>query len=153
MALLICPECKAQVSEFAERCMQCGCPISIIKSGIETNEITNDNEIDIGDQKYDISEVYELISGDKKVFAVKRLREICNIDIVLAKKICDEIQQKGRIESSNIFSADPNMPICPECGSTAITAGPLGTWGLPSLSDRTRNRCANCGHSWTPRKR
>lgn len=32
MALLICPECGKNVSEYASSCPECGCPISIIKS-------------------------------------------------------------------------------------------------------------------------
>jgi len=44
---------------------------------------------------------------------------------------------------------DPSLPpVCPNCGSTAITAGPLTyRWS----SGRTINRCANCGHSWEPK--
>jgi len=44
---------------------------------------------------------------------------------------------------------DPSLPpVCPNCGSTAITAGPLTyRWS----SGRTINRCANCGYSWEPR--
>jgi len=44
---------------------------------------------------------------------------------------------------------DPSLPpVCPNCGSTAITAGPLTyRWS----SGRTINRCSNCGYSWEPR--
>lgn len=43
-------------------------------------------------------------------------------------------------------------PRCPKCGSTAITTGQrgysliTGFWG----SNKTMNRCANCGHKWEP---
>jgi len=42
---------------------------------------------------------------------------------------------------------DRDKPQCPKCGSTAITAGPLTyRWS----SERTINRCSNCGYSWEP---
>ena len=31
MSLLKCPECNSNVSEYAEACPNCGCPINIIK--------------------------------------------------------------------------------------------------------------------------
>lgn len=46
----------------------------------------------------------------------------------------------------------PPTPTCPKCGSTAITAGQRGYssfWGFLG-SNKTVNRCANCGHTWTP---
>lgn len=30
MALIICPECKAKISEYAESCPHCGCPMKVI---------------------------------------------------------------------------------------------------------------------------
>lgn len=47
-----------------------------------------------------------------------------------------------------------NIPKCPKCGSTAITAGQRGfklTTGFIG-SNKTVNRCANCGHTWKPGK-
>lgn len=30
MALIGCPECKAKISEYAESCPHCGCPMKVI---------------------------------------------------------------------------------------------------------------------------
>ena len=30
MALIVCPECKAKISEYAESCPHCGCPMKVI---------------------------------------------------------------------------------------------------------------------------
>lgn len=45
-----------------------------------------------------------------------------------------------------------NQPKCPRCGSTAITAGQRGysIWTGFLGSDKTVNRCGNCGHKWKP---
>lgn len=47
----------------------------------------------------------------------------------------------------------PNVPHCPKCGSTAITAGQKGYSLLTGFlgSNKTVNRCANCGHTWQPK--
>lgn len=47
----------------------------------------------------------------------------------------------------------PPVPTCPRCGSTAITAGARGVNGFLGFigASKTVNRCANCGHTWTPR--
>lgn len=47
----------------------------------------------------------------------------------------------------------PPLPTCPRCGSTSITTGARGVsgfWGFVGAS-KTVNRCANCGHTWTPK--
>ncbi|WP_418752478.1 hypothetical protein [Frisingicoccus sp.] len=43
-----------------------------------------------------------------------------------------------------------NIPKCPKCGSTAITAGQRGYSLLTGFigSGKTVNRCANCGYKW-----
>lgn len=41
---------------------------------------------------------------------------------------------------------------CPKCGSTSITAGQKGYSILTGFlgSNKTVNRCSNCGHTWKP---
>lgn len=47
-----------------------------------------------------------------------------------------------------------NQPKCPKCGSTNISAGQRGYSLLTGFlgSGKTVNRCANCGHKWSPKK-
>lgn len=49
-------------------------------------------------------------------------------------------------------TVNANVPKCPKCGSTAITAGQRGYSFLTGFigSSKTVNRCANCGHKWKP---
>ena len=48
--------------------------------------------------------------------------------------------------------ADESKPRCPKCGSTNITAGQKGYSILTGFlgSNKTVNRCSNCGHTWKP---
>ena len=49
-------------------------------------------------------------------------------------------------------TVNANVPKCPKCGSTAITAGQRGYSFLTGFigSSKTVNRCANCGYKWKP---
>lgn len=53
---------------------------------------------------------------------------------------------------NNAF-ADSNIPKCPKCGSNQITTGQRGfsIWTGFLGSNKTVNRCAKCGYSWSPR--
>lgn len=48
--------------------------------------------------------------------------------------------------------AEDSKPRCPKCGSTSITAGQKGYSILTGFlgSNKTVNRCSNCGHTWKP---
>lgn len=56
------------------------------------------------------------------------------------------------LSSSRQTESQKNQPKCPRCGSTAITAGQRGysIWTGFLRSDKTVNRCGNCGHKWKP---
>lgn len=45
-----------------------------------------------------------------------------------------------------------NLPRCPKCGSTSIIASQRGYsfWTGFLGSNKTVNRCSNCGHTWKP---
>ena len=52
----------------------------------------------------------------------------------------------------NNRNINKNQPKCPKCGSTAITTGQRGFSLVTGFigSNKTMNRCANCGHKWKP---
>ena len=94
----------------------------------------------------------------------------CNKTIPQNSKIVSELMQQGgmtrvqqveeeyrqamnRVSSLQNTVPKPSLPTCPRCGSTSITTGARGVsgfWGFIGAS-KTVNRCANCGHTWTPR--
>lgn len=65
----------------------------------------------------------------------------------LAYEFNNDADKKNKHQPSNI-------PKCPKCGSTAITVGQRGYTLLTGFlgSNKTVNRCANCGHTWKPGK-
>lgn len=66
---------------------------------------------------------------------------------VASKKKQDQKEQK--IQE---YLAHKDDPICPNCGSTSISAGQRGYSFLTGFfgSGNTVNRCANCGYKWKP---
>ena len=51
-----------------------------------------------------------------------------------------------------IHEQEESKPKCPKCGSTNITTGQRGYSLLTGFlgSNKTVNRCANCGYTWKP---
>lgn len=61
-------------------------------------------------------------------------------------------QFRAQVDSQNEIKQQSNIPKCPTCGSTNITAGQRGYsfWTGFLGSNKTVNRCSNCGHTWKP---
>lgn len=57
-------------------------------------------------------------------------------------------------QSNEIDEEEKNTVRCPKCGSTQITTGQRGYSLITGFlgSNKTVNRCANCGYSWKPGK-
>lgn len=66
-----------------------------------------------------------------------------------SQKRYDEYLTKQKAEEE-----ERNTIRCPRCGSTQITTGQRGYSLFSGFlgSNKTVNRCANCGYSWKPGK-
>ena len=66
---------------------------------------------------------------------------------VIADNEADKTRQRVEEEKKNTVK-------CPKCGSTQITTGQRGYSLITGFlgSNKTVNRCANCGYSWKPGK-
>ena len=66
-----------------------------------------------------------------------------------SQKRYDEYLAQQRAEEE-----EKNTVRCPKCGSTQITTGQRGYSLITGFlgSNKTVNRCANCGYSWKPGK-
>ncbi len=170
MALIKCIECNHEVSEFAESCPNCGCPISISKNKKNANNIYS---------------VILISCDERKVKIIQEVRKITGFDLAKAKKIVDNLsyvktncsleeanqikillENKGasvdivpydpsqeKIIETKHIPQSPKVPKCPKCDSTAIEAVQRGYSILSGFrrSGEIMNYCKNCGHKWKPR--
>lgn len=102
---------------------------------------------------------YETINMSTDDFLTIRDASNCNRDLLFAMiKLHDddpieyELKMAQFREIAERKKADESKPRCPKCGSTSITAGQKGYSILTGFlgSNKTVNRCSNCGHTWKP---
>lgn len=160
MSLLKCPECGKEISEYADKCSNCGCPVEISKHDRYTVTLTN--------------------GGKSKIKVISKLRELLKLDLAQAKDIVDnckiiksnislqeaeyikkevevlggqvEITPYTKVQDTQI---NMSLPKCPTCHSTNIKK--IGTGervasvvGLGILSKKINKtwKCCNCGYTW-----
>ena len=160
MSLIKCIECGKDISEYADKCPNCGCPIEISKNNKYTTILTN--------------------GGKSKIKIISKLRELLKLDLAQAKDIVDNckiiksnisLQEaehiKKEIEAlggqvnitpftkSQVTQVNMNLPKCPTCGSTNIEKISAGKkvkgsllFGVFSSDVRNTMHCKNCGAKW-----
>ena len=98
----------------------------------------------------------ESIKHDKEL--EQRLMKEANITS-FSQEAYDQRKEKirrkysaNKTSTSSASTKTTNTPKCPTCGSTNITAGQRGYsfWTGFLGSNKTVNRCSNCGHTWKP---
>ena len=175
MALIKCPECGHEISNKSNQCIYCGFPLNSIKNtlyniiflGFPDFNTKHNNQVkliaclkqilnidNLSDAKYIIDHPpYTLIKSttkEKADWIIATLEPFkCNLKI-------EESNEKE--ESSASSSVDKYMNnkestvVCPRCGSNQITTSHRGFsfWTGFIGANKTVNRCANCGHHWTP---
>ncbi len=170
MSLIKCIECGNEVSEFAEMCPKCGCPLSIILKSKDNHhaiiKINDNKEYDLTDFNKKVDEE-TLQSVPKVARLLMHEYEIQGID---AKLIADVIafnnnqiptdynEALERMRASNRVRRErieASKPKCPTCGSTNIskisaTSKALGAigFGLLSKTAKSQFKCKNCGYKW-----
>lgn len=160
MSLIKCIECGKEISEYADKCPNCGCPVEISKHDKYTVTLTN--------------------GGKSKIKVISKLRELLKLDLSQAKDIVDNckiiksnisLQEAehikkevealgGQVEITPYTKAQDtqinmSLPKCPTCHSTNIKK--IGTGervasvvGLGILSKKINKtwKCCNCGYTW-----
>lgn len=167
MALLKCIECNHEVSEFADSCPYCGCPVSM-------SMLTDRNDIE-PNKKYSIRLSQR---GTSPVKTIKKIREITGLGLAEAKKIVDDLsfiktncsidevnKIKELIESeggtiqiipyNSTQEKTINIPKCPTCQSTNIRrisgtkkAASIIGFGILSNNLGKTYECLNCKYKW-----
>lgn len=169
MALLKCTECNNDVSEYADKCPQCGCPISIILNQINNKEDNSKTYCIINGEKKDVTYfVNKILDGswneDVLSFNIKLMNEL---DVSMLKFVKTVEQNNGAPAEYNDKSIkewkkkqeqkQELKPKCPMCGSTNIqkisnlnrTSSIIG-FGILSKKIGKQWQCNNpkCKHLW-----
>ena len=105
--------------------------------------------------EYDYAVLKDLKCSPELINAMQNLKKSDIIEYELKmSQFRNQLEQKESIEREirRKQQDEASKPKCPKCGSTNITTGQrgfsllTGFWG----SNKTVNRCANCGHTWKP---
>lgn len=122
------------LSDDETKCPYCGSPLEDIN-------ISSDDYFTIRDaSNYNRQLLEAMIELNKK-------------DIIEYELKMSQFRNQAQQQNQTKIEED-NKVKCPKCGSTEITAGQKGYTLLTGFlgSNKTVNRCANCGHSWKPGK-
>lgn len=179
MAIIKCMECGHDVSTFAEKCPNCGCPVSILVGDTGKNDKYDVILVDAGDNKLQVIRFIRELSIPPKGLAeakeivdntpcaiihsasiedaqcvVSKLAEIgcySMIDQSDSELDIGKVDNSSNIKSTFLFTKDQPLK-CPRCGSTAVATTSRGyslIWGFIG-SNKTINRCGKCGNTWRP---
>ena len=178
MAIVKCTECGHDVSTYADKCPNCGCPVAVISKAITSDAGVFDVVLeDPGTNKFEVIRFIRESSSPKKGLAegknivdntspviahavgkecgltiVSKLTKIgCTAVLKPSKESEEPKTEEERIKSTFLFEKDEPLK-CPRCGSTAVTTTSRGyslIWGFAG-SNKTVNRCGKCGYTWKP---
>ena len=139
MALINCPECGKEISDRAEKCINCGFPLTPVAT--------------INDQSFEIS---WLKSNEiSQIEKIKIIREKTHIGLKEAIDFINEYKPDDTVNKKQILLQDTLKPLCPTCGSTDIQkiSGTkrwlsTGLFGLASSDIGKSMCCKKCGYKW-----
>ena len=162
MGLLKCIECGHDVSEYADKCPNCGCPIDIIK-----NKDIKNNECVINNVKYDFSDIFNKIQENQNAEAIKLISSKCNIPMIDAVLVRDVIKFNNNkipadynkclklMQEKNSARVNRNLITCPNCKSSNVkqistTERAASVIGLGIFSKKIGKsyKCLNCKYTW-----
>ena len=154
MALINCPECNKQISDKAQSCPHCGCPINSNNGYFIyiTGYRDTDTAVSAG-----LKEVLDLDLGYEKVVEILnnlpyKIYE-CNTqeEAELLAKTLDRwwIDIDVKNYDGNSVNINTNIVLCPKCNSTNIQIVPR-KWSLFTgiFTNKTDRVCVNCKYKW-----
>ncbi len=153
MALINCPECSKEISDKAEACPQCGCPVTESPQKEPSLamiwEGEGDGYISIKCPKCDKSSVIKETYVTKTPIGYQVNGEgRCSCGFVFKKIHKDERIKCPKCGSMEISIQKEGFRAGPACCG-AILAGPLGLLCGAKGSNKLNKHCVRCGHIWS----
>lgn len=172
--LYYCKKCAAELQEIAKS--QKGFLALIRPDCIETPEkycgfyIADTKRIDgtkcprcneeLTEMNLEISELAEIQRISQNPDYILAMNDLKSKDIIEFETKMENIRQQlnarkeQNIHQKQATEREANQVKCPKCGSTQITTGQRGYSLFSGFlgSNKTVNRCANCGYKWEPGK-
>ena len=151
MGLIKCFECGTNVSEFAEKCPSCGCPIDVIKSPKKVENICIVNK-----RKCDMSDILKSIQDNfkSKATITREIRELTGLDLKSGVDLRIIIEETNSIPKefnggvSTSYLREQNAPRCPICGSTNIRKQEPYFMGPLRFHPDKPFTCLACRYNW-----
>ena len=172
MALINCYECGKQVSDKASACPHCGAPmdeIDIMNYQTDKNIQESFTVEILGFANESAYKRYHLKASSYLSKIYGRYEDIkpCVLFKNISQSAVNFVFSHMGAMGCSLQARKTNEPLdaeldrrildsailkCPRCKSTSITTGQRGyslLWGFLG-SNKTVNRCGNCGYSWEP---
>lgn len=175
--LVVCPECKNEVSQYAESCPNCGFPIVRF---MEENKLTDIKKVEICPKCGRFSEgalYYLKCDYCGSTMAQTDLTMDEWISVLMKKDAFSFVEDMANKYGNNQFSEEmfnarmghnhsnshtseqkkeeTNIPKCPTCGSTKIRkisgtkrAASILSFGILSNNIGKTYECLNCKYKW-----
>lgn len=119
MSLIVCPECKNEISEYASSCPHCGCPMDVIKQNTSNQKIEN---CIIDGKTFNLSSAKNLILNGKFSEGVNDIENITNLnsknarDLGMAIKLSSKVPLVYPMDIKDApLQADGTLKECPVC--------------------------------------
>lgn len=156
--LIECSECKKQISDKANNCPNCGCPIDKMKMG---------NYCNINGMAYNLSDIITILPkvGIKDTdvhpyYIIGMLRDRTPLNPQSANELANIILETKAIPEKfngviEIKNESSNIPKCPTCNSTDIKkisttakVTNIAIFGLLGNKRKKTFHCNNCKYEW-----
>lgn len=161
--LIKCPECGKEVSDRADVCIHCGCPL-VKRELIELNTKNNiccingvDRDLTNKLTNFRHQTTLEFIEGldlnaDDGWILWRIMKEFSGVPLVFDSSRVEEYKQRLKEIKEK---REAKLPHCPTCNSTNLrkistTSKVLNTaaFGLLGTKRHKQWHCNNCGHEW-----
>lgn len=156
MGVIKCFECGNKVSEYADKCPSCGCPIDLIKEHIKKKDYkltfgATGTTINLIGLEEKITEE-ELKEGSKlwKIFRDDYKLEYSTFHTIYSMFKFNGFKFPNNYQECYEAMCQRNRnngPKCPTCGSTNVIKLKQ-PWIVPLYTEPKQFKCQSCGYEW-----